>query len=111
MAPRAHLAYPTVAVLQALAHGYHYGFDIMDITELPSGTVYPILRRLEQTRMVRSTWERVEIARREQRPARRYYELTGAGEKTLAEAAKRYRALARLSSPTSRKTKPARAYG
>ena len=44
---RMKLTYPTALVLQALASGYHYGFDIMDATGLPSGTVYPVLRRLE----------------------------------------------------------------
>ena len=41
------LTYPTTLVLQALLQGHHHGFDIMDATSLPSGTVYPILRRLE----------------------------------------------------------------
>ncbi len=41
------LTYPTTLVLQALLHGHHHGFDIMDATGLPSGTVYPILRRLD----------------------------------------------------------------
>ena len=34
-------------ILQALDNGYYYGFDIMDVTGLPSGTVYPALRRME----------------------------------------------------------------
>ena len=41
------LTLPTTLVLQALARGHHYGFDVMDATGLPSGTVYPLLRRLE----------------------------------------------------------------
>jgi DNA-binding PadR family transcriptional regulator len=78
-------------ILQALANGYRYGFDIMDVTGLPSGTVYPALRRLERNGLVDSKWEKVAVARREQRPARKYYELTPEGSEALAEVAKRYR--------------------
>ena len=85
------LTYPTALVLQALARGYHYGFDIMDATALPSGTVYPILRRLDRESLVTGRWEASRLAQREQRPARRYYELTAAGERFAAEAADRYR--------------------
>jgi DNA-binding PadR family transcriptional regulator len=86
---------PTALVLQALASRYHYGFEIMDATQLPSGTVYPILRRLEREGLVRSRWEAEEQARREQRPPRRYYEVTGEGESLLGEALARLRALER----------------
>jgi PadR family transcriptional regulator, regulatory protein PadR len=84
------VTYPTALVLQALARGYHYGFDIMDATALPSGTVYPILRRLDRENLVTARWEASRLAQREQRPARRYYELTAAGERLAAEAADRY---------------------
>jgi DNA-binding PadR family transcriptional regulator len=86
------LTYPTTLVLQALANGFHYGFDVIDATALPSGTVYTILRRLEREALVRSRWEKTEIARREQRPPRRYYELTPGGEALLETALARYRA-------------------
>ena len=33
------LTYPTALVLQALLDGHHHGFDIMETTGLPSGTV------------------------------------------------------------------------
>ena len=85
------LTYPTALVLQALVNGHHHGFDIMDATALPSGTVYPILRRLDAAGLVRSTWEREGVARREQRPPRRYYELSSAGVIVAREAAARYR--------------------
>ena len=63
----------------------------MDATGLPSGTVYPMLRRLEKEGLVRAAWEDPEVARTEQRPPRRYYELTGEGETLLAAAKARYR--------------------
>ena len=75
----------TALVLQALLEGRHHGFDIMDATGLPSGTVYPILRRLDAEGLVRSKWEKDGVARREQRPPRRYYELTAGGARTGRE--------------------------
>src|SRR5687767_12452145 len=85
------ITYSTVLVLEALARGYHYGFDILDATGLPSGTVYPILRRFEREGLVTSEWEAEGVAQTEKRPARRYYALTPDGEKLLAESASRYR--------------------
>jgi DNA-binding PadR family transcriptional regulator len=100
------LTYPTTLVLQALLQGYHHGFDIMDATGLPSGTVYPILRRLDAEGLVRSRWEKDGVARREQRPPRRYYELTTNGRNVAGEAISRYRSLQDVVSamqPASRK--------
>jgi DNA-binding PadR family transcriptional regulator len=88
------LTYPTALVLQALLDGHHHGFDVMEATGLPSGTVYPILRRLDAEGCVRSRWEKDGVARREQRPPRRYYELTAGGKNTAAEAKLRARAMA-----------------
>lgn len=94
MSPRDRLPSPaTVAVLRALAEGVSYGFDIMDATELPSGTVYPILARLERRELVQSSWEDPTTHRDIGRPARKYYRLTDGGRAALDEAAERYRAL------------------
>jgi PadR family transcriptional regulator len=86
-----HLTYTTALVLRALALGRHHGFDIMTATGLPSGTVYPILRRLDLEGLVGSRWEAAAIAQDAQRPPRRYYELTPAGRAVLAEARARFR--------------------
>jgi DNA-binding PadR family transcriptional regulator len=86
---------PTIAVLRALAEGATYGFDVMDATALPSGTVYPILSRLERRALTRSRWEDPEAHRQEGRPARKYYELTEEGRAALAEAMTEVRALGR----------------
>ena len=80
------LTYPTALVLQALLDGHHHGFDVMEATGLASGTVYPILRRLDAEGCVRSRWEKEGQARKEQRPPRRYYELTAGGRHLAAEA-------------------------
>jgi PadR family transcriptional regulator, regulatory protein PadR len=82
--------YPTTVVLHALALGVRHGFDILEATELPSGTVYPILRRLEREGLVVAQWEDAAIAHDEQRPPRRYYELTVEGRAFLQSARERY---------------------
>jgi DNA-binding PadR family transcriptional regulator len=92
------LTYPTTLVLQALLQGHHHGFDIMDATALPSGTVYPILRRLEAEGCVRSQWEREGEAQKHQRPPRRYYELTSHGRTVAREAATKYRTVGEIAS-------------
>ena len=81
----------TTLVLQALAHDARHGFDIIDKTSLPSGTVYPILRRLERAGFASAHWEAVTTAQNEQRPPRRYYRLTAEGEALLTIALARYR--------------------
>ena len=91
-----YITFPTTLVLQAIADGVRYGFDIADRTGLQTGTVYPALRRLESLGFVRSSWENDKIARREQRPARRYYEITREGGDALAVALKRFENLGRL---------------
>jgi DNA-binding PadR family transcriptional regulator len=106
---RLNLTYPTALVLQALATGSHHGFDIMDATGLPSGTVYPILRRLDREGLVDSTWEKQATAQREQRPPRRYYAITRGGADMLAQAAERFRALDAAVAPPARRLKPSRA--
>ncbi len=106
MAAKVNLSFSGTAILQAVAHEYHYGFDIMDVTGLPSGTVYPALRRLEASGLLVSKWENEDAARTEQRPARKYYNLTAAGRLSLAEAVGRYR---RLKGVLTKKVKPSRA--
>ena len=96
---RLNFTYPTALVLQALSGGFHYGFDVMDATGLPSGTVYPILRRLEEAELLRSNWEGAAAAAREGRPPRRYYELTGAGAVAAREAVERFPPRARVLLP------------
>ena len=89
------ITYPTAVVLFAVSRGLRYGFDIIDATGLQSGSVYPILRRLEDAGLLRSKWEPVRAARDEQRPPRRYYQVTGAGAEALREALRRYPSVAR----------------
>ena len=103
------LTYSTTVILQAVANGYLYGFDIIDITGMPGGTVYPALRRLDDAGYLASTWEKPSIAQAEPRPPRKYYELTRAGREALAEAVKRYRLLEQTQPVRKREPKRLRA--
>lgn len=62
------------AVLEALADGCTYGLEVMRRTGLKSGTVYPILRRMETAGWI--SGKREECAPEPGRPARRLYKLT-----------------------------------
>jgi DNA-binding PadR family transcriptional regulator len=106
---KAFLTYTTAVILQAVANGYLYGFDIIDITGVPGGTVYPALRRLEDAGYLTSEWEEQSIAQSEPRPARKYYELTREGRELLAEAVKRYRLLEQAPPKNERAPKPSQA--
>lgn len=86
------LSYNAALVLQALTQGYAYGFEIMRAAHLPSGTVYPLLRRLEAEGFLESSWEDAERAHDEGRPPRRYYRATREGRAALVEARERLRA-------------------
>jgi PadR family transcriptional regulator, regulatory protein PadR len=94
--PEARLSHTAAMILQAINAGYIYGFSIMEMTGLPSGTVYPAMRRLERDALIRSQWEKQSIADAEQRPARKYYRITAAGRSTLEASRKRYPLLDRL---------------
>jgi PadR family transcriptional regulator PadR len=85
------LSYAALSVLHAVAAGVRYGFDIMDRTELPSGTVYPALSRLERDGYVKSHWEDLRTAHGDRRPPRRYYRITAHGERALGGALQRFR--------------------
>jgi PadR family transcriptional regulator PadR len=83
----------------------YYGYDLMKTAHLPSGTLYPMLARLQDKGLVTSKWEpRAEAAGG--RPPRKYYQLTGEGigfaRLELAEAASEARGLARAAKRPAR---------
>lgn len=96
MSPDLRLSHTAAMILQAIDAGYVYGFSMMETTGLPSGTVYPALRRLESAGLIRSHWESQAIADADERPARKYYRITRSGEATIRASRKRYPLLARL---------------
>ena len=104
MGKRLNLTFSTGMVLQAIAQGFRYGFDVMDATGLPDGTVYPILRRLERRGVLEGAWEDEEKARGENRPPRRYYRLTPLGEESMEEVLQRFPALVKVFSDVGPET-------
>lgn len=88
------LSHTSALILLTISLGFRYGFDIMDVTGLPSGTVYPALRRLEHDHLIQSTWEDETVVR--DRPPRKYYRVTRSGNQALERAVKRYPLLDRL---------------
>jgi DNA-binding PadR family transcriptional regulator len=93
--PTRPLGFATVSILDAIHRGRRYGIEIIDETALGGGTIYKLLHRLEQRLMITGVWEDAEIAEREKRPRRRYYQLTREGDAALADALRQYGALAR----------------
>jgi len=96
VASDAKLSHTAAIILQAIDAGHEYGFSVMETTGLPSGTVYPALRRLERDGLIRSQWESQRVADADQRPARKYYRITRSGKTTIEASQKRYPLLARL---------------
>ncbi len=94
-----YLSFTMALILQALDNGYRYGFEVMQVTGLASGTIYPALRRLEDALLIKSKWENQKIAQAEQRPPRKYYEVTKAGREVLAEARSRFKLLEQVPPP------------
>lgn len=74
-----------LAVLALLAAESRYGADIVeDLAARPgleatSGTIYPLLTRLKNLKLVATTWRESPVG-----PPRKYYTLTPAGRRQLA---------------------------
>jgi PadR family transcriptional regulator PadR len=74
-------------LLGLLADREMYGYELLaelrarsdDVIDLPEGTVYPALRRLEREELIGGRWVEVAAA-----PRRRYYSLTPKGQRALA---------------------------
>jgi PadR family transcriptional regulator, regulatory protein PadR len=61
-----------------------YGYELMQITGLASGTLYPLLMRFEESGWLTSSWESADPIEKG-RPRRRLYRITAAGSAALAE--------------------------
>jgi len=74
-------------ILSILAEGRSYGYAILQrVEDLSDGTLswddstlYPVLHRLENQKLLTSSWQRADNGRR-----RKYYELTSKGRNALA---------------------------
>ncbi|MGE5289583.1 MAG: PadR family transcriptional regulator [Micromonosporaceae bacterium] len=81
-----------------------YGLELCETTELPSGTVYPLLARLEGAGWVESQWEEPGEHVAQGRPRRRYYRLTRDGAVRAAAAVKPAERARRRPAPFPRTT-------
>jgi transcriptional regulator len=76
-------------ILKTLEMGPNHGFGITlhvqtvseGLLRMEEGSLYPALHRLEKDKLVRGAWRQTENARRA-----RFYTLTAAGQRRLAEA-------------------------
>jgi len=76
----------TALVLAELLHTpreWRYGYDLSRLTGLKSGTLYPILMRLAEHRLLDTSWETPEPGR----PPRHLYKLTADGLRHAREHA------------------------
>ena len=81
-------------MLEVISHGPTYGYEISQTVDtrsggyfaLKEGSLYPALHRLEQQKLVKSSWREVDGRRR------KYYELSPAGSKALAAKKQEWRA-------------------
>jgi PadR family transcriptional regulator PadR len=65
------------------------GVDIMKVTGLPSGTVYPLLARLLTNGYLDAEWEDADPRKVGRRP-KRLYRLTKSGEKAVHDIIERW---------------------
>ncbi|SDU56620.1 PadR family transcriptional regulator, regulatory protein PadR [Jiangella alkaliphila] len=81
-----------LALLSLLAAGRDYGYGLTQrlaaagLGEVPGGTIYPALLRLERQGLAAATWESSASG-----PRRKYFELTAAGVTALAGLAEQWR--------------------
>jgi DNA-binding PadR family transcriptional regulator len=102
----------TLRILGAMLEdplAWHYGLGLSEAAGVASGTIYPMLARLEKADWLESSWEEVG-PENEGRPRRRLYRLTGHGERAalseleeIVKVARRVRRRrGRLGSPQER---------
>ena len=85
-------------ILAVLAGGALHGYAVIEELkvrsggelDLPEGTVYPALHRLERRGLLRSSWTTAEGRRR------RVYRLTASGRRELASRTREWRTFARV---------------
>lgn len=71
-------------ILSVRTRQWQYGYELMKETGLQSGTLYPLLMRMHEQRLVDAEWREPE---RLGRPARHAYRLTAAGVALAREMA------------------------
>jgi len=85
MRSRLRLSPQTLRVLDAFLEDpkeWKYGYDISKTTGLKSGTLYPILMRLAERKLLEASWETAELGK----PPRHMYRFTPDGLREAREA-------------------------
>jgi DNA-binding PadR family transcriptional regulator len=96
----------TLEVLRVLASeptAEHYGLELGRKANMKSGSLYPILARLEAAGWIRGDWEQIDPSQEGRRP-RRNYRVTPDGERAIAEIARHELEVARQWRPILRPT-------
>ena len=83
-------------ILEVVSEGPTYGYEITQTVagrshgyfELKEGSLYPALHRMERQKLLASSWQEADGRRR------KYYRLTAAGRKALAEKKQEWTAFA-----------------
>ena len=83
-------------ILQTLRWGAQHGYGIVqsirsgsgEVLQVETGSLYPALHRLERQRWIKSEWQNSEHNQRA-----KYYQLTAAGKKQLANEQSRWNQL------------------
>lgn len=86
-------------LLAVLSEGPSYGYQIVQdlnakapgVLRTGEGTIYPVLHRLEERKLIQSSWRTGESGRQ-----RRYYRLTPRGKAALAANRREWAALSRV---------------
>jgi PadR family transcriptional regulator len=87
------LSLAAAIILHAVSDGHCYGFAIMEATGLPSGTIYPALRRLEEAKLIRSNRDAA-VQSEAEGPPRKCFCITAQGASALEAASNRYPVIA-----------------
>jgi DNA-binding PadR family transcriptional regulator len=77
-----------LAFLEA-PRSWRYGYDLMKVADLSSGTLYPLLARLTEDGWLESQWQESEFRGR---PPRQLYRLTATGRVQARHALERAQA-------------------
>jgi PadR family transcriptional regulator PadR len=92
---------PTARILAALLaepDADRYGLELMQATGLASGSLYPIMHRLQEAGWVEARWEQID-ASEQGRPARRFYRLTADGAVSARQSLAELRAQTAIPGP------------
>lgn len=89
----------TMVLLHLIGERESYGYDLVEqvhaigLAEVPDGSIYPALNRLEREGHITSY-----LVRSRAGPARKYYRLTESGRRSLADRQRAWNRLTRITS-------------